>query len=214
MDDAKRDTDRSERPAIHNRALRALIAVLIGIPAAGYTAAVLAGDVAPNRQLSGTHLILLVVTGIAIVLIVWPQDLGKISSLSAGGVRVDLRAVQDSQKELAQKQEEYREILRLIYPLLLPSNMRNHLRTLEAAQRGVHVADYNGSDPLREELRRLQYMQLIEMIPPHRRIADIPYGKIKLPEFVRLTRQGTDWIVRAQELGIEGAGFGEAPWPR
>lgn len=200
MADAQRDTDRNEPPAIRNRALRALIAVLIGILAVGYTVAVLAGDIASNRQLSATHLILLVVAGIAVVLIVWPQDLGKISSLSAGGVRVDLRAVQDSQKELAEKQEDQREILRLIFPLLLPSNVLNHLRTLEAAQRGVSVADYNGSDPLREELRRLRYMQLIEVIPPHRGIADIPNGRIKLPEFVRLTRQGTDWIARAQEL--------------
>src|ERR1700730_4798797 len=87
-------------PGTQNHTLRLAIAVIIAVLAVGYTAAVLAGAVAPNHQLSGTNLILLVLAGGMIAVIIRPDVISKISSFSAAGVQVTLKEVQDKQEEL------------------------------------------------------------------------------------------------------------------
>jgi hypothetical protein len=200
MDDAKENGKADETSTTWSRTLRGLIAVIIAVLVVGYTAAVLAGAVAPNRQLSATGIVLLALAGGAIAVIVHPEALQAISSLSAGGVRVDLKEVQNVQMELAKRQEGQLQLLQEIFPLLLPDNVLKHLQNLEASERGREVPLYNGGDSVREELRRLRYMHLIEVAPPHKGIGDVPNGKFALPEYVRLTQQGAHWIERAQEL--------------
>jgi hypothetical protein len=201
MDDAKED---HQQPGSH--ALRRLIAGIIALLVIGYTAAVIAGMVPPSRQLSLTSIVLLALAGGAIAVIVYPEALEAISSLSAGGVRVDLdlKRVKRAQAELAARQEDQLKLLQEIFPLLLPDNVLKHLQNLEASRLGAELPPYNGNGAVREELRRLRYMHLIEVDPSHKGIGDIPDGKFALPEFVRIRPEGTHWIDRAQALANMG----------
>lgn len=200
MDDAKENEKTGEASGTQNRTWRGVIAAIIAILVVGYTVVVLTGVVAPNRRLSATDLILLALAGGVIAVIIRPEALQAISSLSVGSVRVELQKVQDIQLELAKRQESQLQLLQEIFPLLLPDNVLKHLQNLEDSERGRKIDLYYGSNPVREELRRLRYMHLIEVIPPHKGIGDIPDSKFALPEYVRLTQQGVHWIERAQEL--------------
>jgi hypothetical protein len=206
MDDARGNGKTGKASSTRSRTLRGLIAAIIAVLVVGYTVAVITGAVAPSRQLSATSIILLALAGGAIAVMIRPEALQAISSLSAGGVRVDLKEVQNVQVELAKRQEDQLQLLQEIFPLLLPDNVLKHLQNLEASERGRELSLYNGGDSVREELRRLRYMHLIEVAPPHKGIGDIPDGKFALPEYVRLTQQGAHWIERAQELASMSKG--------
>lgn len=206
MDDAKGNGKTDKASTTRSRTLRGLIAAIIAVLVVGYTVAVITGMVAPSRQLSAPSIILLALAGGAIAVMIRPEALQAISSLSAGGVRVDLRKVQNVQVELAKRQEDQLQLLQEIFPLLLPDNVLKHLQNLEASERGRELSSYNGGDSVREELRRLRYMHLIAVAPPHKGIGDIPNGKFALPAYVRLTQQGAHWIERAQELASMSKG--------
>jgi hypothetical protein len=182
------------------RALRMLIAVIIALLVVGYTVAVLAGLVEPTHQLSITSVVLLALAGGVIVVLVHPEALQVISSLSAGGIRIDLEKVQDRQETLARRQEDQLQLLEEIFPLLLPDNVLKHLQNLEASERGLITRPYHGNNAVREELRQLRYMHLIEVQPSRKGIGDIKDVEFVLPEYVRLRPEGRHWIKRAQEL--------------
>ena len=192
----KTDTAQNRR----GRRLRALIATVIAALVVAYTSLTLAGVIDPSHQLSTPTIVLLALAGGTIAAIAHPEVLQAISSLSALGIQVDLKQVQDNQIVLARRQEDQLQLLKENFPLLLPDNVRKHLENLEASDRGEKLILYDGGNPVREELRRLRYMHLIEVKPPHKGISEIPEGKFPLPDYVKLTPQGVHWIQRGKEI--------------
>lgn len=183
---------RSGQTSNQHLAMRLSIAAIIVVLVLGYTVAVITGNIAPNHQLSATHLALLVLCGIAVSLMIWPTVLREIKSFSVGSIRVDIDRIQTRQVELEQFVKE-------ILPFLLPDNLLAHLRALEASEQGdtAPAKRYQGSRPVRDELRQLRNMHLIEVKPQHRGLAAIPDGPIDLAAFVKLTNRGRDWTKRA-----------------
>jgi hypothetical protein len=180
--------------------LRIMTAAIIAVLAVGYTAVVFSGVLASARQLSAADLVLLVLVGGLIVVILRPETIKEISSLSAAGVRIELNHVQQRQQELQDWQQQLQNFLKEIFPMLLPANVLEHLQNLEKAENGHHISDYYGNDPTRQELRQLRYMGLIRVIPPRQFISQIPDGNFALPEYIELTPEGRHWIQLAPQL--------------
>lgn len=192
MNDVNDHTTHDTKPSTQNRNKRIAAATIIGAIVVSYIVAVLAGAIVPVRQLSAADLVLLVLVGGLIMVILRPETLKEISSLSAAGVRIDLNHVQERQREL-------QDFLNEIFPLLLPTNVFQHLKNLESAENGYHIV-YNGTDGLRRELRQLRYMGLIRVKPPHKGIGDILDSNFSLGEYVELTDQGRHWIKLAPQV--------------
>jgi hypothetical protein len=109
--------------------------------------------------------------------------------------------LEETQRKQQERQQAIQDLLSEIFPLLLPANVLQHLENLSKAENKAHVAEYTGSDPLRQELRQLRYMGLIEVASPkHKFIGDIPNGKFALAEYVRLTPQGRHWVDLAPQV--------------
>lgn len=180
--------------------LRIVTSAIIAVLAAGYTATVLSGAIAPVRQLSAADLVLLVLVGGLIVVILRPETIKEINSFSAAGVRFELNHVQQRQQELQDWQQELQNFLKEIFPMLLPTNVLEHLQNLEKAEQGRRISVYYGNDPTRQELRQLRYMGLIRVIPPHQFISQIPDGNFPLPDYIELTDEGRHWIQLAPQL--------------
>jgi hypothetical protein len=98
MNDLGNDPTHNIKP--RNRKLRVAIATVIAVMVASYTVAVLTGAIASVRQLSAADVILLVLVGGLIAVILRPEILKDVSSLSWAGVRIDLRHVQERQQEI------------------------------------------------------------------------------------------------------------------
>lgn len=180
--------------------IRIVTSAIIAVLAVVYTAAVLSGAIAPVRQLSAADLVLLVLVGGLIVVILRPETIKEINSFSAAGVRFELNHVQQRQQELQDWQEELQNFLKEIFPMLLPTNVLEHLQNLEKAEQGRRISVYYGNDPTRQELRHLRYMGLIRVIPPHQSISQIPDGNFALPDYIELTDEGRHWIQLAPQL--------------
>jgi hypothetical protein len=98
--------------------------------------------------------------------------------------------------EAQQVQSQLMDVLRLILPVVIPSEARIHLRNLVEGT----CDGYIGRSSLRRELRQLRSMQLITM-RNGRRIGDFVDGMAcNLSDFVMLTEVGKFWIGRIKEI--------------
>jgi hypothetical protein len=109
--------------------------------------------------------------------------------------------VLSSVSQVQQQQSEMMDVLRLILPVVIPSEGRIHLQNLLAGT----TDGYEGRRTLRRELRQLRSMQLIAMVGGHR-VADISDGmKINLQDYAQLTDMGKFWMGRVKEIeGLDG----------
>ena len=175
---------------------RVLSVGLIGLFAALYTAGVLTGTVKPDRQLSAAHLALLAVSGAAVALLLRPDALRRITSLTAAGVSIEIEKIQQQVSETKREADETLQLLAEIFPLLLPNNVFQHLKNLAHH----NTAAYWGTHALIDDLRSMRYMQLVESVEG-RALGGIPIGaRFDLTEWVRLTDEGAHWVERGERV--------------
>jgi hypothetical protein len=195
-----------ESTSVGSLALRGLTAVVIVVVVLTYTVAVVAGGIAPNRQLSATDILLLLLAGVAVTVIIWPAALRDIKILKFGTSGLEFERMQEQQGQLQEeqgqledKQSQLEDMLKEIFPFLVPDHLLKHLRILEARARepnGAAGRNYTGTNVLRDELRQLRNMHMIEMIAPYRGMRDVPENDVDLAAYVRLTDRGREWMSR------------------
>ncbi len=172
------------------RGVRVGLSAAIALVAAAYTVGVVAGRLPENRQITATHLGVIVVAAVVILLLLRPHALDRLTRVDIAGVKLEmLQAKQDQQ---ADRLDEISRIL----PLLLPAQERTHLVNLadEATD------DYRGSDALRAELRRLRSVGLVRMRGTHH-VAELSNGlSFRLSDYVVLTPLGSWWAQKSREI--------------
>ena len=168
-------------------------AALVAGAVVAYTVAVVMGRIPAERQLSATHLILVVSTMVLCFIMVRPQTLDRIGSFEGLGFKFELLQ-QLQERQVKQAEELYR--LDLIVPLLFREGEREHLENL---LRGT-TKSYSGGGTVRDELRRLRAIGLLRSLP-NKHIGD-PHSdtNFDLAEWVDLTTLGRYWAERIGRL--------------
>jgi hypothetical protein len=119
--------------------------------------------------------------------------LRQVKTFSLGELKFEmLEKIQEQQ----QKQAVGLADIDLILPLLLPDSEARHIWNLFAKQ----TEKYQGSNSLREELRRLRSIGLIVKKPDHN-IGEMRDGmRFDLADYVELTDLGRKWAARVHEI--------------
>ncbi len=173
--------------------LRITIGGFIVLLIATYIAAVIAGAISANHQISVAGLGIIVIGLAAIVILARPQLLSNIQIFELGTLKVQLRDLQGRQVDQKKELDE----LRFTLSLLVTDAEREHLTNLDTGS----TAGYRKNDNLQAELRRLRSLGLITS---KHWISEMP------PEFdlhewgVELTPYGTEYLKRWKEAGPPG----------
>lgn len=172
------------------RGVRIGLSAAIALVAVAYTVGVVAGRLPENRQITATHLGVIVVALVAIMLLLRPHALDRLTRVDIAGVKLEmLEAKQDQQADRLD------EISRIV-PLLLPPQERSHLVNLADGATDAYV----GSHALRTELRRLRSVGLIRMRGTHH-VGEMTDGlSFTLSDFVVLTPLGSWWAEKSKEV--------------
>jgi hypothetical protein len=174
--------------------VRFTIGGLVGLLITAYVVAVIAGTISPSRQVSIADLGVIVIGLAAIAILVRPQLVRNIQIFELGTVRVQLRDLQDTQKDQKQELDE----LRFTLNLLVTDSERKHLENLDTGR----TSGYKRNDWLQAELRRLRSIGLITSA---RYISEMP-AEFDLREWgVELTPYGTEYLRRWKETGRSGS---------
>jgi hypothetical protein len=176
--------------------LRFTVGGLIGLLIAAYVAAVIAGAISANHQISIADLGVIVIGLAAIVILIRPQLVRNIQIFELGTLKVQLRDLQDTQKD----QKKELDDLRFYLTLLVTDRERTHLENLGAGK----TSGYKRTEWLQDELRHLR---AIGLITSKKYIHDMP------PEFdlsawgVELTPYGTEYLRRWKETSHSASTF-------
>ena len=172
--------------------LRVLIAIILVSFGVAYTIFVISGLIPESRQLSATHLLLLVVLSIVVTLLIAPQSLSRLKLLELSGFKLELKDVKEQQL----RQSEELGNIRTVLPLLLPKAEQVHLTKLL----NDTATNYKGTGILRTELRRLRSIELIQMTSKSN-VGDLTDGKsFNLSDYVELTELGKKWAAQVSKL--------------
>jgi len=178
------------RQAKRHSRLRAFLAACLGLLVFAYTLGVLLGFIPAGQRIDLVHLGLIAWVALIIVLLLWPQALGRVKLFEVPGVKVEML-------ELKEKQVEQRlqlEDIKLILPLLLPEPERKHLLNLTWNP----STKYKRSHILQDELRHLRSLGLIKM-KPNRTVGQLP-DEFNLDDHFEITERGRRWVARYGEL--------------
>jgi hypothetical protein len=161
------------------------VAIVIALCAVAYAAAIVFGWIEKEQRIDGTSGALIAVA-LLVALLVWnPKAFDRIRLLQILNFKLQL-------SELKSRQDS----MEMILPLLIPEHESRHLRNLLRSR----TASYRGTRPMREELRRLRAMSLIEM-KGDRHVGDMKDGhRFDLSNFVELTPLGRECAQRLQDF--------------
>jgi hypothetical protein len=173
---------------------RRVSAVAVGLLLAGYVAAVLTGWIPTKNKLGVTELGTVVVGLAAVLVLLQPRLLARISEVSLGGLKLQLRDIEEKQ---AAQSEELR-LSRFALFLVLPKDDRDLLRGL---QNDLPVGR-PGTGDARNALRRLADLGLIKR-RPGRSIRDLNDGWFDIRDFVELTDRGRRYLQDITNEGID-----------
>jgi hypothetical protein len=184
-------------------ALRAGIAVALGLMIAAYTLLVVTGLIPKDRRIDTVDLVIIVVGALCCVVLVKPDLTDRLRLLEVKGFKVELlERIQERQI----RQEHELEDIRLIFPLLFRDSERKHLSNLTRGK----TAGYHGGAPLREELRRLCSIGLLQRRGLHY-IGELRNDMVfDLSDYVELTDLGRRWVHRLAELDAAAGDLSEA----
>ena len=170
--------------------LRITIGGFVVLLIAAYVAAVIAGAISANHQISVAGLGIIVIGLAAVVILVRPQLLSNIQIFELGTLKVQLRDLQGRQVDQKKELDE----LRFTLSLLVTDPERKHLANLDTGS----TSGYRKNDNLQAELRRLRS---IGLITSKHWISDMP-DEFDLREWgVELTPYGTEYLKRWKEAG-------------
>jgi hypothetical protein len=163
--------------------VRYAVAAGIVLLVSAYLIALVAGFIPETQQIDFPALIFLLAGVGAAILVLDVELLGRVRIFQVASLRIEL----DQLRRRQEVQSDRLEVMQLLLPLLIPEAERKHLLNLHHGE----GKDYLGSDILRQELRRLRYVRLIDSRQP---VANIKDGKkIDLADFVALTPLGIRW---------------------
>src|SRR6266446_2395336 len=173
--------------------LRVGVAVAISLLIGIYTLLVVSGGVPNDRRIDAVHLVIIAVGALCCVLLLEPSLVDRVRRLEVKGFKIELlERIQERQI----RQEHELEDIRLIIPLLFRDEERKHLSNLARGK----TAGYHGGGPLREELRRLCSIGLLQRRGSHH-IGELHSDVVfDLSEYVELTDLGRRWVRRLAEL--------------
>lgn len=175
--------------------VRTLFALVIIVLAFGYTTAVVRGAIPKDRQIDAVHLVLIVLATLTGLLLLYPAALQRVRTVELSGFKLEML---EHIRERQMRQEDQLNDVRLLVPLLFPEAERKHLSNLA---RGKTKA-YKGGGSLRDELRRLRSIGLIEMRGEHT-VGELRSDMVvDLSEYVRLTELGKRWVQRLADLEL------------
>jgi hypothetical protein len=181
-------------------AIRLVLAGLLSGWLIWYTTGVVSGDIPKQRQIDAVHLALIAVGAVAILLLVHPTALQRLRTVELSGFKLEML---EHIRERQIRQEDQLQDVRLLVPLLFPDAERRHLSNLA---RGA-TQGYKGGGSLRDELRRLRSIGLIEMKNNHA-VGELRSDMtVDLSEYVQLTDLGKRWVQRLAALdaiAVEG----------
>ena len=171
---------------------RQLLATLVCVMAAGYTAGIIFGLIPQERRIDATNLLILGVAMLVVVLLVKPDALDQLRRFKVAGFELEIERIKRSQ-ELQQGQLE---AISLILPLVLADAEAKHLRNLGDGK----TAGYEGGHAVRTEVRRLATMGLVDRIEGKmvREMKDDT--RFDLANYVRLTAFGLRMVSQLEEI--------------
>jgi hypothetical protein len=158
-----------------------------------YVERIVSGHLKREQQIDGTGLAVIVLGAVLAAMLFEPGFLRRLSRLEWAGFKVELlKRVQERQSQ----QESDLNDMQLLLPLLLPATERRHLRNLIERK----TSDYKGNQNVRNEMRHLRTLDLIEM-RGDRHVWQVQDGvRFDLGEFVQLTGFGKTWAERIQKI--------------
>jgi hypothetical protein len=164
-----------------------------------YVERIVSGHLKKEQQIDTTGLAVIVLGAVLAAMLFEPGFLRRLSRLEWAGFKVELlKRVQEKQSQ----QESDLNDMQLLLPLLLPATERRHLRNLIERK----TSDYKGNQNVRNELRHLRTLDLIEM-RGDRHVWQVQDGvRFDLGEFVQLTGFGKTWAERIQKIEKPEAG--------
>ena len=169
------------------------IAILLAFLAIAYTSAIVGGYIPQTRRLDAASLAVIAVLLIAILIALRPDLVERFKGFEMSGFKIEmLERVRERQAEQAIQLQD----MSLMLPLLLPAKERKHLLNLAF---GV-TNGYQGSHPLRAELRRLRSFDLIRM-RGDKHVSMMKDGMVfDLRDFIEPTASGQRWSKRIREI--------------
>jgi len=173
---------------------RWILAVLIFVLVGGYTIALVTGTVRSADKIDAVTFGLIALAALFIVALIDPRVLQRIRIFEVGSLRVELQEVKDAQSE----QQDALDGIRLVLGILLPVKEQNHLINLVKNE----GQKYRGGWSMREELKHLQSLRMIEMRGSHY-VEEMRSNMVfDLGDYVKLTdlgRKSAGWIKEARE---------------
>jgi len=176
--------------SVRRPALRLFLSVCLGVVVLAYTLGVVCGFIPEGQRIDLVHLGLITLAAVVILLLLWPDVVGRVKLIEVPGVKFEML-------ELKEKQVEQRlqlEDMKLILPLLLPEPERKHLLNLFRHPR----TPYKKSRVVQDELRHLRSLGLIKM-KLSSTVGDLP-DEFKLEDHFEFTDRGKRWVTRYGEL--------------
>lgn len=179
-------------PQTKRSAVRTLLAVVVCLMAAVYTAGVVFGIIPQEQRIDTTNLMILALAVLIAILLVKPDLFDRLKHFKLAGFELEIDKIKRSQ-ELQQGQLE---AISLLLPLVLRDTETKHLRNLGRGK----TTGYVGSEAVRTELRRLANLKLIERIEG-KKLHDIKDDlKFDLSDHVRLTPFGQRMAMRLEDI--------------
>jgi hypothetical protein len=171
--------------------IRYLIAIAITLVVSCYAFRIVAGKIPKDQKLSGVDLGLILVSTLAIVFLLRPEFLDRLTHLRVGSVEFELQKLKSDQ----QIQRSELDDVRFVLTLLLQEREIQHLRALEEGS----TKDYVGNHDVRTDLRKLRTLGLIRNFKDHK-IAELADNcKLDLKTVVELTERGQKYLERLGE---------------
>jgi hypothetical protein len=181
-------------------------AVAVAAGAISYLFLALSGTIKAENRLNAAEFGVAVVAALAIGVALKPALLDHLQKVDFAGIKLDLGEVKKNQMEVQQSQQKQQAILedvRLALRLLIGKSEQEHLKNLFK-----HTTNtYRVKGALRDEIRRLRAMKLIEMCGS-KTVGEMPENAtFDLAQYVRLTEDGRNFVSRhASEADLQAKG--------
>ncbi len=170
-------------------------AIVLAVVTASYLLLAISGVIQPVNRLTAAEFGVVVVVALAIGVVLRPDFFDRLQKFDFAGIKVELGVMKKDQIEVQKNQQQQQEVLddvRLALRLLIAKSEQNHLMNLFKHTTG----SYRVKGQLRDEIRRLRAMRLVEMCKD-KSVAGIPSDAVfDLATYVTLTEDGLRYVSR------------------
>ena len=157
-----------------------------------YTILVLTGCISKDNRIDVVHFGLIAASALGVIYHFHPKVFEELKIFEFGNLKMEFERVKRQQE----KQEDLLDSIRVLLPLILPSNEIEHLRNLL----NDNTRDYRGGGTLRSEIRRLRSRKLIGT-RSGKSASDLEGGKtFDLADYAYITELGKHWLERIEKL--------------